>query len=37
MIDASRFESLVTEILDMLRWFKTDIENAVVQKAFLRA
>jgi hypothetical protein len=37
VIDAVRFESLVTEILEMLRWFKTDIENAVVQKAFLRA
>lgn len=36
VIDAPRFESLVTEILEVLRWFKTDIENAVVQKSFLR-
>jgi len=37
VIDAHRFEGLVTEILEILRWFKTDIENAVVQKSFLRA
>lgn len=37
VIDAVRFDTLVTEILEMLRWFKTDIENAAVQKAFLRA
>ncbi len=36
VMDAARFESLVAEILEVLRWFKTDIENAVVQKAFLR-
>lgn len=36
VIDAPRFEGLVTEILEILRWFKTDIENAVVQKSFLR-
>lgn len=37
VIDAARFESLVVEVMDILRWFKTDIENAVVQKSFLRA
>lgn len=36
VIDPARFESLVEEIIEMLRWFKTDIENAVVQKSFLR-
>ena len=36
MIDASRFDALVTEILETLRWFKTDIENAAVQQLFLR-
>ena len=36
-IDRPRFESLTTEVLDMLRWFKTDIENAVVNKSFLKA
>lgn len=35
-IDASRFHTLVEEILEMLRWFKTDIENAVAQKSFLK-
>lgn len=34
-IDRPRFESLTTEILEMLRWFKTDIENAAVNKSFL--
>ena len=36
-ITAERFYNLIEEILEMLRWFKTDIENAVVRKAFLRA
>lgn len=36
LIDARRFESLVTEILEILQWFKTDIENAAVQKIFLK-
>ncbi|MFX1681576.1 MAE_28990/MAE_18760 family HEPN-like nuclease [Mitsuaria sp. CC2] len=35
-IDAQRFHTLVDEILEMLRWFKTDIENAVAQKTFLK-
>lgn len=34
-ISANRFHQLTADILDMLRWFKTDIENAVVQKTFL--
>ncbi len=34
-IDARRFQTLVEEVLEMLRWFKTDIENAVAQRAFL--
>lgn len=37
VIDRPRFESLTTEVLEMLRWFKTDIENAVVSKSFLKA
>lgn len=37
VINAARFDSLVLEILEVLRWFKTDIENAVVQKSFLRS
>lgn len=36
IIDSARFESLATEVLEMLRWFKTDIENAVAEKSFLR-
>ncbi len=36
MIDVARFDGLVTDILEILRWFKTDIENAAVQKSFLR-
>lgn len=36
VIDQARFESLTTEILEMLRWFKTDIENAVARKSFLK-
>ncbi|MDO8696847.1 MAG: MAE_28990/MAE_18760 family HEPN-like nuclease [Pseudomonas sp.] len=37
VIDKARFESLASEILELIRWFKTDIENAVVNKAFLKA
>lgn len=36
VIDPARFESLSDDVLDLLRWFKTDIENAVVNRAFLR-
>lgn len=35
-IDRARFEALTTEVLEMLRWFKTDIENAVIRKSFLK-
>jgi hypothetical protein len=35
-ITPDRFVKLVEEILEMLRWFKTDIENAAVEKKFLR-
>lgn len=35
-ISQERFYKLTTEILEMLRWFKTDIENAVVGSAFLK-
>jgi len=35
-ISRERFYKLTTEILEMLRWFKTDIENAVVGSAFLK-
>ncbi|HKU00954.1 MAG TPA: MAE_28990/MAE_18760 family HEPN-like nuclease [Paraburkholderia sp.] len=36
-VNAERFYELTDEILEMLRWFKTDIENAVVQNSFLKA
>lgn len=35
-VNAERFHELTDEILEMLRWFKTDIENAVVQNSFLK-
>jgi hypothetical protein len=35
-ITADRFYVLTTEILEMMRWFKTDIENAVVRNLFLK-
>ncbi len=34
-IDAKQFHVLTEEILEMLHWFKTDIENAVAQRSFL--
>jgi MAE_28990/MAE_18760-like HEPN len=36
VIDPARFESLADEVLELLRWFKTDVENAVANKSFLR-
>jgi hypothetical protein len=36
-IDKGRFESLADDVLELLRWFKTDIENAAVTKAYLRS
>jgi len=35
-VDADRFYELTGEVLEMLRWFKTDIENAAVQNSFLK-
>lgn len=35
-MNASRFAALSDEILDLMKWFKTDIENAVATSAFLR-
>lgn len=35
-INPLRFTTLADEILEMMTWFKTDIENAVAQSAFLR-
>lgn len=34
-ISAERFYELTSEVLELLRWFKTDIENSVVSNAFL--
>jgi hypothetical protein len=36
VIDRDRFENLVDEVLEIMRWFKTDIENAVANKTFLQ-
>ncbi|SIT41699.1 conserved hypothetical protein [Paraburkholderia piptadeniae] len=36
-VNAERFYELTGEVLEMLRWFKTDIENAAVQNSFLKA
>ncbi|MHB1496286.1 MAG: MAE_28990/MAE_18760 family HEPN-like nuclease, partial [Acidithiobacillus sp.] len=35
-IDKPRFDSLIIDVLELLRWFKTDIENAVVTQSFLK-
>ncbi len=35
-IDRPSFELLMSEVLEMLRWFKTDIENAVINESFLK-
>lgn len=37
VIDQDRFEELTSDVLELLRWFKTDIENAVVTQSFLKA
>jgi len=34
-ISADRFYELTSEVLELLRWFKTDIENSVVSNNFL--
>ena len=36
LIDANGFEALSNEILTMMRQFKTDIQNAVILKTYLR-
>jgi len=36
-VNTERFYELTEEILEMLRWFKTDIENAAVRNSFLKA
>lgn len=33
-INASRFASLVDQVIELMQWFKTDIENAVALAAF---
>jgi MAE_28990/MAE_18760-like HEPN len=35
-ISVEGFYELISEILETLRWFKTDIENAAVSKTFLK-
>jgi hypothetical protein len=37
VVDAKSFEDLSDEILSLMRAFKTDVQNAVVLKSFLRA
>ena len=37
LIDVDGFDQLSTEILDLIRQFKTALQNAVVQKSYLRA
>jgi hypothetical protein len=34
-ISANRFYELTSDVLELLRWFKTDIENSVVTNSFL--
>ena len=35
-LDVGPFGDLVDQILELLRWFKTDLENAVATKAYMR-
>jgi len=35
-IEADAFDDLVEEVLELLRWFKTDLENALATQAYLR-
>ncbi len=35
-LDADAFEGLATGVIELLRWFKTDIENAVYTERFMR-
>ena len=34
-IDQSAFDDLVNQVLELLRWFKTDLENALATEAFV--
>lgn len=36
MIDSNGYYELVDKVLEMMRWFKTDIENAAASESFLR-
>ncbi len=36
-LDETGFKELAGGVIELLRWFKTDIENAVSNRAFLRA
>jgi len=35
-LDSAAFSQLVDQVLEMLRWFKTDLENAMATKAFMK-
>ena len=36
MVDNEGYYELVEKVLEMMRWFKTDIENAAATESFLR-
>lgn len=36
MVDSAGYYELVEKVLEMMRWFKTDIENAAATESFLR-
>ena len=35
-LDQSAFADLVDQIVELLRWFKTDLENALATEAFMK-
>jgi hypothetical protein len=35
-LDPAAFSQLVDQVLELLRWFKTDLENAMATKAFMK-
>ena len=35
-LDQSAFDDLVNQVLELLRWFKTDLENALATEAFVK-
>ena len=35
-LDQSAFEDLVNQVVELLRWFKTDLENALATEAFVK-